>query len=226
MSNVPARNDDGSRPGQAWLWAVPLFSVGLLGFVPPLAIALRARTSLAWGWFAGFVAALVLGLTFVDSEGFLGSVAVAGILASMGGAAVYSAVRGKQYFFRPAPAPRMGSTSIAGDANQLALAQVAAQRRRREDARTIVRNDPGTARDLGIGRPDLGRGYDDGGLVDLNSAPVELLVAVLGLTPTQGQALVEARARVGRFTLVEDLHLVSEIDLATYDRITDRVVLL
>lgn len=47
-------------------------------------------------------------------------------------------------------------------------------RARRDQARSLRANDPAVARELGIGLDlglDLGRGYDDGGPVDLNTAP-------------------------------------------------------
>jgi hypothetical protein len=48
----------------------------------------------------------------------------------------------------------------------------AAKERRelRRKARDIVAGDPGLARELGIGRPDLDRPFDDGGLIDVNAA--------------------------------------------------------
>jgi len=46
-----------------------------------------------------------------------------------------------------------------------ALAAAIACRQRRQQARQLLANDPGLARELRIGRPDLPRDYDDGGLV-------------------------------------------------------------
>ena len=40
--------------------------------------------------------------------------------------------------------------------------EVVRARARRSRARALWADDPAAARELGIGRPDLGRGYDDG----------------------------------------------------------------
>ncbi|GAA5169770.1 hypothetical protein [Amycolatopsis dongchuanensis] len=66
-----------------------------------------------------------------------------------------------------------------------AVARVLAARARRQQARDLAARDPLLAKELGIGRPDLERGYDDGGLVDLNSAPAEVLARICELTPEQ-----------------------------------------
>ena len=52
--------------------------------------------------------------------------------------------------------------------------------------------DPALARSLGIGRPDLARGYDDGGLVDLNTASAPVIAQVCGLDAALAEAIVAA----------------------------------
>lgn len=50
------------------LWTlVPIGSLGLLGWVPPLRIAVRKQTPAAWLWFAGSVAAVVLVIVLVTT---------------------------------------------------------------------------------------------------------------------------------------------------------------
>ena len=87
---------------------------------------------------------------------------------------------------RPTPAP-------APPAADPAVAAVLAARARRDEARRIVSRDPAMARELGIGRPDLRRAYDDGGLVDLNNAPAQAIAGTAASTsstpppsPTRG----------------------------------------
>jgi len=58
-------------------------------------------------------------------------------------------------------------------------------------------SDPAAARELGIGRPDLGRGYDDGGLVDLNTASAGVITSVCGVDALLADAIVAARTRRG-----------------------------
>jgi hypothetical protein len=80
------------------------------------------------------------------------------------------------------------------------VARALAARRRRTEARELRANDPALARDLGIGRPDLGRGYDDGGLVDLNTAPAALIAEVSRIDQQHAEAITAARtARGGTF---------------------------
>jgi hypothetical protein len=85
-----------------------------------------------------------------------------------------------------------------------ALARAMAARHRREESRKLWTSDPALARELGIGRPDLARGFDDGGLVDLNAAPAALIARICGIDPQQAEAIVTARtARGGYFNLGE-----------------------
>src|SRR6266700_4115871 len=56
-----------------------------------------------------------------------------------------------------------------------------ARSRRRSQARQIARANRVLARELRIGRPDLPREYDDGGLVDVNHVPGDILTSCLGL---------------------------------------------
>ena len=61
------------------------------------------------------------------------------------------------------------------------------------------------ARELGIGRPDVPHDYDDGGLVDVNHAPGDVLASCLGLAPAESAAVSAAREQLGRFTSPEEL---------------------
>jgi len=54
-------------------------------------------------------------------------------------------------------------------------------RARRADARRLAAVDPPLARELGIGRPNLRRGLDDGGLVELNTAPAAVIAHLCDL---------------------------------------------
>ena len=52
---------------------------------------------------------------------------------------------------------------------------------------------------LAIGRPDLSRQYDDGGLVDVNHVPEAFLISHLELSPEQASTVVRARDHLGGF---------------------------
>ncbi|RKS79559.1 DNA-binding SARP family transcriptional activator [Actinomadura pelletieri DSM 43383] len=79
------------------------------------------------------------------------------------------------------------------------------RRVRREQARSLVAHDPMVARRLRIGRPDLPRTFDDGGLVDVNSAPEHLLVSLPELDAHHAKLIVLARTAHGPLASVDDL---------------------
>lgn len=49
------------------------------------------------------------------------------------------------------------------------------------------------------------RDYDDGGLVDINHVPADVLAGQLGLAPDGLKVLVAARDRLGAFSSTEEL---------------------
>ncbi len=79
------------------------------------------------------------------------------------------------------------------------------RRVRREQARSLVAHHPAVARELRIGRPDLARTFDDGGLVDVNAAPEHVLAALPGLDPHHAKLIVLARTAHGPLASVDDL---------------------
>lgn len=83
---------------------------------------------------------------------------------------------------------------------------------------------PGPA--SGVGPSEVGSrlvGSGTGGLVNLNVATVQELVALPGVGPVTAQRIVDWRARHGRFTTVEQLREVSGIGPAKLAQIRDRV---
>jgi SARP family transcriptional regulator, regulator of embCAB operon len=91
--------------------------------------------------------------------------------------------------------------------SELGPAELAELRRRicRENARHVVHQNPAVARQLGIGRPDLPRHFDDGGLVDINGAPVEVLAALPGVGWERARRIVAHRETYGTLSSVDDL---------------------
>ena len=59
--------------------------------------------------------------------------------------------------------------------------------RARERYRQLVEKDRPLARSMHVGRPDVPRDYDDGGLLDLNSVPARALAEHGGLEPCRGR---------------------------------------
>jgi len=77
------------------------------------------------------------------------------------------------------------------------VARALGARARREETRQLLAREPRLQRDLGIGRPDLNRGYDDGGLIDVNTAPAEVIMRVADLDRGDAEAIVAGRTARG-----------------------------
>ncbi|GAA0958720.1 ComEA family DNA-binding protein [Actinocorallia libanotica] len=105
--------------------------------------------------------------------------------------------------FAPPPVNRFN-----GNAQAIAMANMRRQLRQqaREHARDVV-----LARDLRIGRPDLPRHYDDGGLIDVNHAPAQVIASITGVTPEMAEHIVKVRAQVVGFSSAEELSAVASL---------------
>lgn len=105
------------------------------------------------------------------------------------------------------------------------VARAVATRQRRQDARRLHEQDPGLARELGIGRPDLGRGYDDGGLVDLNTASAALIASVSGIDREHADAVVAARsARGGTYLAVAEAFIETDLPSHVQDQLREHAI--
>lgn len=94
-----------------------------------------------------------------------------------------------------------------GDARD-SLPGVRAERERsrlRQQYRELALQDPALASRIGLGRPDLARNFDDGGLVDLNNVARDQLLRTLPLTPEESARVADARDMLGRFVSVEEV---------------------
>ncbi|WP_243718873.1 helix-hairpin-helix domain-containing protein [Actinomadura sp. 7K534] len=95
--------------------------------------------------------------------------------------------------------------------NQHAIEVAKYRRSLREEARALAAEDPALARELRIGRPDVPRTYDDGGLVDVNHAPPEILAALPGMTPEMVERVVRRREEQGGFMSAEEMAVDADI---------------
>ena len=77
------------------------------------------------------------------------------------------------------------------------------------------------ARELGIGRADVPHEYDDGGLVDVNHVPADVLASCLGLTPQESAAIVAARDQLGGFTSPAELSAYAQLPPGRVDGLRD-----
>ena len=105
------------------------------------------------------------------------------------------------------------------------MAQALHARARREEARRLVVDDPALARELGIGRPELRRGYDDGGLVDINTAPAEVIAGVCQIDRSVADSIVAGRAaRGGGYFNVGELLVDVGLPPHLQDQVRERAV--
>lgn len=222
---VPVR---GSAPVvRQVLWAsVPVWSFGFLSFVPSLAYAIMRRRKADWAVFAAFLAAtigLIVAAGTVGSGNGGGTAAFGGFIIALAGCgAVHAAI-----VFRPGSAPASGSpVALPGPQqhNKDAIAEAKDRIERRKEARRLAETDPALARDLHIGRPDVPRDYDDGGLVDVNHVPGAVLAADLGLTPDEVTDVIAARERLGKFTSADEVCAYTDLSPDRVDELRDLMI--
>ncbi|MBE7325186.1 helix-hairpin-helix domain-containing protein [Nocardioides sp. Y6] len=218
-----------------WLWLLPVLTCGCLAPAGPFAIAVKTGSRQAWAWFAGSAASWIVAFTVLgllpESESDSPAAYLASALYLLGALAstVYAVVKAPEVDWGPGPLPASPppvGVRQAYDPNAAAIAGVQVARQKRAEALAIVHRDPDMARELRIGRPDLSRHFDDGGLVDVNHVPAATLVAALGLSPELAAQVVQAREGLGRFQHLDDLMTLAGLDLDTFQRIDDRIVLL
>jgi DNA uptake protein ComE-like DNA-binding protein len=224
---MPSRNAATAR--QVWWASVPVWSIGFLSPVPFLIYAIIHRTRRDWAVFAGYLAATVAMIVALGASGS-NDAATAGvggfIIALAGCAATHAAV-----LFRPSRGvPQLSGTSLGTASlstrqrNQAAVAAARDKLDRRKEARRLVATNPALARDLKIGRPDLPREYDDGGLVDVNHVPVGVFSSALGLTPIEARDVVAARDKLGRFVSPEELCEYTQLSPDRIDNLRDLMI--
>jgi hypothetical protein len=176
--------------------AVPLFSVGLATWaVVAFYAALRRSRRLGYAA-AGYLALDVYFFTALtldgpDNTGWWTGTGVAALFVGLIAGVLHGVLLA---IGSPRPRP--------GDPDEVALL---ARLVRREQARQLVYLHPAIARELRIGRPDLPRTFDDGGLVDINTAPELVLASLPGLAPEQARRIVTDRHLNGALTCLDDL---------------------
>jgi DNA uptake protein ComE-like DNA-binding protein len=206
------------------LWAlIPAWSFGLLAFVPFLHAAIKLRGARMWAvaafYFAlDFVIYVDIGLTDVNESADTASGLVTAVWIALIVVATVHALVLRRRVFAVDPAEALE--------DEPAVAAALAARERREEARALAAQDPALARDLRIGRPDLPREFDDGGLIDVNEVPERVLVERLGLSTAEAGRLVQTRERLGGFSSAEEVHAFAELPETTVNEIEDRLLFL
>jgi hypothetical protein len=205
-------------------WAsIPIWSIGFLSFVPFLGFAVINRRRRDWVVFGVYLAAtiaMIVSLGVVNSSSAAGGAVGGFIIALAGCAAVHTAV-----LFRPARAAIAAAEPVSlSERNRAALAQAKSRLERRKEAGHLVATNPDLARDLKIGRPDLPRDYDDGGLVDVNHVPSDVLSSQLELSSAEVSDVLAARERLGRFTSADELCAYTQLSPDRVDELRDLMI--
>src|SRR5690625_4818777 len=192
---------------------IPVLSLGILCMVPAAQAWWKVRSG-GWAIVSGVLTiagAATLSLLILDVDGSpLGATFIGGTITG-----VAAAVPARRVVFEqedPKPDP--------------AVAHVLEQRERREQARTIVDEDPAMAVALGIGRPELPGEYEDGGLVDLNHTTANVLTAQLGWPEHVATRFVHDRDARGGYESMREIVALSGLEPRLIDQNAERIVLL
>jgi hypothetical protein len=197
------------------LWAlIPALSLGLLAPAPFAHAAIRLHELRMWMVTAVYAmgSLLVIVGAFVPEGGWSDAVFGTLTLVVPTAGTVHAFLLRRRVFAPPPMQPAMAAALTA--------------RQRREEARAIAARDAALARELRIGRPDLTRQFDDGGLVDVNHVPVRVLVDRLALSPAQAAQVVEARERLGGFAGPEELIAFTDLSPEAVDDLRAHLVFL
>lgn len=219
------------RRGAAQLWwaAIPVVSIGFLAFVPFLAYAIMRGRKRDWAVFATYLAltvAMIVTIGAIPSSSGASAGVGGFIIALAGCAAIHACI-----LFRPAPRvppqaqPQAGPEAASPrQRNRDALRQAQDRIERRKDARHLAATNPALAAELRIGRPDLPREYDDGGLVDVNQVPAAVLEGQLGLTAQEVTDVIAARDQLGKFSSADELCAYTKLSADRVDELRDLMI--
>ena len=206
-----------SRPLSV-LWAlVPLLTLGWGAWLSFAYAAIRLRDGVLGAWAGVYFVFGLTSLTLVassknqgDWEAYVGTVLALVLIAA---ASAHAFAIRKRLTTESPRRYRTGSVSQ----QERALAEAKTEIERRREARQIMKADPELAWQLRIGRPDLPRQYQDGGLVDANHAPAAALAAVPGISPTLANEIVTTRGSVGGYRDLIDMSVTLGISPQTLD---------
>ena len=222
VAGVPPRGAGGGSSKSGWLMVVlPLVTCGLAAWVPPVWAAHQRRhdrefrnkmVALAAGLAVAFVvAAILIGTAPVDASG-----TPTGVGSNVGTAIVLLTIAAGLVVAILYRNPR---EVLPGTETSLA------RRDSREQYRRLVQTDRPLALSMFVGRPDVARDYDDGGLLDLNSLSAEALAVHGGLSREEAVQVVEVRTRLGRFSDFSEVTAYVDLPEPTAARLKDLAVL-
>jgi hypothetical protein len=225
-------------PSESWRRWWPSIQSWLVAAVPPATLGLG--TSVACGYAAIRMRSRPLGLA---AAGYLASelpvvLSEASDGPLVGQAVIINFLIGSVHLLlvRPRLARALASSS---ETAHLRARQAAAQRAlladpvyretllrrdRRDQARDLLVRDPELGAELRIGRPDLPRMFDDGGLVDVNRVPASVIAELPGFTTELAQRVISVRGE--GFLTEDDLVVFAGVPVDVLDLCRDRLLFL
>jgi len=109
-------------------------------------------------------------------------------------------------------------------ANDHAIEIARYRRALREQARALLAQDLALANELCIGRPDLPRAYDDGGLIDVNHVPAPTMALLPGMTEEIVARVIRVREESGGFVSAEELGIDADLSPDLVQRIREYAI--
>ena len=209
-----------------WYFAVTFFSAGLLAAIPfwhaASRLGRREVRSLALAYtLAGVYLLLLMILTPRRADGTTANET----LSTIGGFSILFIVIAGCVQLRSLRREVYGDGGAVPVHRDPAVARALEARSRREESRRLIARDPALRQDLGIGRPDLARGYDDGGLIDVNTASADVIARVCGFERAHADAIVAGRAaRGGTFFNLGELLVEVPLPPQVQEQLRERAI--
>lgn len=215
-SPIPAPTPETAR-GIVWAF-VPFVTLGFGTPASFLYAAVRRRSMGLGGTAAGYGAGTAAVLMMLQSGDpfFL-------VIGSFMMLLLWIAGTGHAFAVRSSVFPREIPRNVL---NEHAVEVAKYRRTLREQARALAAEDPALARELRIGRPDVPRAYDDGGLVDVNHAPRGIIEALPGMTPELADRIVRRRAQTGGFVSAEEMAVDADVPPDVLPQLADFTIFL
>jgi hypothetical protein len=208
------------RTAASLVWAaVPLVTFGL-GTVPAFVYpVVRRRKRVDWISLAVYTALMITGFVILDGDddSVRNDIYFAIFLLVWLGGTVHAFVIRSRVF--------AATADHVDDAVDDAVAVVEGRKQLRDAARDAAQ-DPVIAWELRIGRPDLPRKFDDGGLVDINHVPPPVLASLPGMTPELVNRVMLVREQSNGFTSVEELSAFAELPPALTGMLDEYLIFL
>ncbi len=216
--------------GGVWYYVVTIATAGLLACVPFFHAATVLGRRRLWVTGAAYAAAAAVGGVVLDTAPVDETGAATGWMSNVAGMLMLAVIVAAVLQQRPLRQEVYGPTGRyareSAKRPDPAVAAVSLARAKRAAARALAERDPLMARELRVGRPDLPRQYDDGGLVDLNDAPAEVIADGCRVPLAMARAVVAARERLGRFTSVDEVLVYADVDAASAECVRDKGIVL